>query len=178
MPEDPDRYIRDIAASNLLFDAAERASWRIRPPVERPPTPSGEGAWTGAMLGMLIGTIVVAFFTSSGVTGLSVQDVEYVTFGFTTPKHTYVQGETVMFTISPPEARASIAYIRSDSGIVMLSEPKFIPRDPGTYVFNAVLWANGLAERKVHTIEVIENPLLAAQQRVAAIEAARATDTV
>lgn len=130
--------------------------------------------WTGTMLGMLLGTLVVAFFTSSGITGLSVQEMEYVTFDFTTPKHTYLQGETLTFIVSPPDARASIAYIRPDSGIVMLPERKFVPREPGTYVFNAVLWTNGLVARKVHTVEVIENPLLAAEQRIAEIQAARA----
>ena len=178
MPEDPDRYIRDIAASNLLFDTAERASWRMRPSAEQPPPSSGANVWSGAVLGILLGTMLIAFFTSSGITGLAVQEVSYVTFDFTTPKHTYLQGEPITFTVSPLGARASIAYIRPDGGIVMLPEPKFIPREPGTYVFNAVLWANGIAEREIHTVEVIENPLLAAAQRVADIEAARAAEPI
>lgn len=166
---DADRYIQDIAASNLLFDAAERASWRVHPE-PMPEQPHGEMMWAGALLGFFVGMAMLGMFNSTGVTGLAVNaDVEYVRFDFSAPAQQYLVGEPITFQVEPAGAYASIAYVRSDGGIIMLNEPKFIPHAPGKYTFNALVSAKGLVERKIITVNVLQNPILAAEQRVAEI---------
>lgn len=111
----------------------------------------------GIVLGLMVGVIALALFDQAAITGLVVNEpkVEYITFGFSTAKQVYTVGETITFDITPPDARASIAYIRPNGGIIMLREPKFVPQRPGTYTFNALLASRGLLDRKTIAVQVV-----------------------
>ena len=111
---------------------------------------------SGLVLGMMVGVIALSLFNSAAITGFAVNEpqVEYVTFDFSTPKQSYRVGETITFEIRPSDARASIAYVKPNGGIIMLRERQYTPQVPGTYTFNALLSAHGLLERRTLAVQV------------------------
>ncbi len=146
MPQNHDTYIKDIAKSKLLFEAAEQE-------FEEKPEPRRISALTAlatALIGiaLLLNLLVFGSVITGRVTQQN-QPAKIIQIGFaaTLPQSTYFIGEPVTVNIEPPQAKVSIAVIAPDHSAAMIDGLTYTPQQRGTYTMNVLLYLYNASDR-------------------------------